>query len=44
MIILRNVIKAYGSGKQALSGVTLTVPNEDFVFLVGGTARARVRC
>lgn len=41
MIILRNVIKAYGSGKQALSGVTLTVPNEDFVFLVGGNGAGK---
>jgi cell division transport system ATP-binding protein len=35
MIVLRNVVKTYPTGKQALADVTLTVPREDFVFLVG---------
>jgi cell division transport system ATP-binding protein len=35
MIVLRNVVKTYGTGKEALAGVSLTVAREDFVFLVG---------
>jgi cell division transport system ATP-binding protein len=35
MIVLRNVTKVYGTGKAALSGVTLAVPRHDFVYLVG---------
>ncbi|HEX2186779.1 MAG TPA: cell division ATP-binding protein FtsE [Chloroflexota bacterium] len=35
MIVLHNVVKTYPTGKEALAGVTLTVPRHDFVFLVG---------
>jgi cell division transport system ATP-binding protein len=35
MIVLRNVVKTYATGKDALADVSLTVPREDFVFLVG---------
>ena len=35
MIVLRNVWKWYGDDTVALRGVTLTVPHDDFVFLVG---------
>jgi cell division transport system ATP-binding protein len=35
MIVLSNVSKTYATGKQALLGVTLTVPRDDFIFLVG---------
>jgi cell division transport system ATP-binding protein len=35
MIVLRNVVKTYPTGKHALGDVSLTVPREDFVFLVG---------
>ena len=35
MIVLRNVVKTYPPDRQALAGVTLTVPRNDFVFLVG---------
>ena len=35
MIVLRNVVKTYATGKAALADVSLTVPREDFVFLVG---------
>lgn len=41
MIILRNVTKAYQTGRVALSGVTLTIPAEDFVFLVGGNGAGK---
>ena len=35
MIVLRNVTKTYPGGRQALAGITLTVPRNDFLFLVG---------
>lgn len=35
MIVLRNVWKWYDDDTVALRGVTLTVPHDDFVFLVG---------
>ena len=35
MIVLRKVSKRYASGTPALSSVTLTVPRDDFLFLVG---------
>jgi cell division transport system ATP-binding protein len=41
MIVLRNVVKTYATGKQALSGITLTVPRNDFVFLVGGNGAGK---
>jgi cell division transport system ATP-binding protein len=41
MIILRSVTKAYQTGRVALSGVTLTIPAEDFVFLVGGNGAGK---
>ena len=41
MIILRNVTKAYQTGRVALAGVTLTVPAEEFVFLVGGNGAGK---
>ncbi len=41
MIVLRNVVKRYATGKQALSGITLTVPRNDFVFLVGGNGAGK---
>jgi cell division transport system ATP-binding protein len=41
MIVLRNVTKTYANGKQALSDVTLGVPRNDFVFLVGGNGAGK---
>ena len=41
MIVLRSVTKVYGTGKEALSGVTLGVPRGDFVFLVGGNGAGK---
>jgi cell division transport system ATP-binding protein len=35
MIVLRNVVKQYPTGRQALAGLSLTVPRDDFVYLVG---------
>ena len=44
MIVLRNVWKWYDDDTVALRGVTLTVPRDDFVFLVGRMAPARRPC
>jgi len=41
MIVLRNVTKVYGTGKEALGGVTLGVPRNDFVFFVGGNGAGK---
>ncbi|MBI3970025.1 MAG: ATP-binding cassette domain-containing protein [Chloroflexi bacterium] len=41
MIVLRNVVKAYTTGKEALAGITLTVPRDDFVFFVGGNGAGK---
>ncbi len=41
MIVLRNVVKTYATGKEALAGVSLTVPREDFVFLVGANGAGK---
>src|SRR5919198_3794136 len=41
MIVLRNVSKTYATGKEALTGVTLTVPRNDFVFLVGANGAGK---
>lgn len=41
MIILRNVTKTYQTGRVALAGVTLTVPAQDLVFLVGGNGAGK---
>ncbi len=35
MIVLHNVCKEYPNGVQALAGVSLQIPERDFVFLVG---------
>ncbi len=35
MIILRNVVKDFPNGTRALDGVSLEIPERDFVFLVG---------
>jgi cell division transport system ATP-binding protein len=41
MIVLRNVRKVYGTGKEALAGVTLAVPRNEFVFFVGGNGAGK---
>jgi cell division transport system ATP-binding protein len=41
MIVLRNVTKVYPTGKEALVDVTLGVPRNDFVFLVGGNGAGK---
>jgi cell division transport system ATP-binding protein len=41
VIVLRNVRKVYGTGKEALDGVTLGIPRSDFVFLVGGNGAGK---
>ncbi|HEU5316569.1 MAG TPA: ATP-binding cassette domain-containing protein [Chloroflexota bacterium] len=41
MIVLRSITKIYGTGKEALSGVTLGIPRGDFVFLVGGNGAGK---
>ncbi len=41
MIVLRNVVKTYATGKEALAGVSLTVPRGDFVFLVGANGAGK---
>ena len=35
MIVLRNVVKDFPNGTRALDGVSLEIPERDFVFLVG---------
>ena len=35
MIVLRDVVKVYPNGTRALDGVSLDIPERDFVFLVG---------
>ncbi len=35
MIVLRDVVKVYPNGTRALDGVSLEIPERDFVFLVG---------
>lgn len=35
MIVLQDVVKVYANGTTALDGINLTIPERDFVFLVG---------
>lgn len=41
MIVLRDVHKSYATGTHALCGVTLAVPADDFVFIIGANGAGK---
>ena len=41
MIVFQEVVKSYGSGVNALDGVSIQIPERDFVFLVGSSGAGK---